>query len=144
MGVRGFLRVTSLREGGRPAVRAAPNPQAVLSNEVPMNCVLLLVLTVASSAASSAPTSSTLATEEVALRHARELLRSTPLVDGHNDTPWLIRDDATSHGVVELYDLRKPGRHETDLARLRAGGVSAQFWSVWIPSLDTGSARLQL
>jgi membrane dipeptidase len=84
------------------------------------------------------------AEEDVALRHARELLRKYPLVDGHNDTPWLIRDDATSRGVVKLYDFRKPGRHETDLARLRAGGVSAQFWSVWIPSLKEGSARMQL
>ena len=65
-------------------------------------------------------------------------------MDGHNDTPWLIREDATSHGDVGLYDLRKPGRHETDLARLRAGGVSAQFWSVWIPSMKEGSARMQL
>jgi membrane dipeptidase len=57
-------------------------------------------------------------------------------MDGHNDTPWLIREDATSNGDVRLYDLRQPGRHETDLARLRAGGLSAQFWSVWIPSVN--------
>jgi membrane dipeptidase len=109
-----------------------------------MNGVLLTVLATAISAASAPPTSPTLATEEVALRHARELLRNTPLVDGHNDTAWLIREDLTAHGAVELYDLRKPGRDETDLARLRAGGVSAQFWSAWIPSLDAGSARMQL
>jgi membrane dipeptidase len=84
------------------------------------------------------------AEEDAALRHARELLRKFPLVDGHNDTPWLVREDPASRGAVELYDLRKPGRQETDLARLRAGGVSAQFWSVWIPSVPTGSARLQL
>ncbi len=107
-----------------------------------MHCLLLVVLTVAA-AAETAPTA-VVPNEEAALHQARELLRTTPLVDGHNDTPWLIREDATSHGAVELYDLRKPGRHETDLARLRAGGVSAQFWSVWIPSVDAGSARLQL
>jgi membrane dipeptidase len=84
------------------------------------------------------------AEEDAALRHARELLRKFPLVDGHNDTPWLVREDPASRGAVELYDLRKPGRQETDLARLRAGGVSAQFWSAWIPSVPTGSARLQL
>jgi membrane dipeptidase len=103
-----------------------------------------MVLTAASSATAASAPSSVVATEEVELRHARQLLRSAPLVDGHNDTPWLIRDDLVSHGVVELYDLRKPGRNETDLARLRAGGVSAQFWSVWIPSLNEGSARMQL
>ena len=107
-----------------------------------MNCLLLLVVTGAMAA--SPAQSATAATAEADLRHARELLRSTPLVDGHNDTPWLIREYAQAHGGVEAYDLRKPGLHETDLARLRAGGVSAQFWSVWIPSVDVGSARMQL
>jgi membrane dipeptidase len=82
--------------------------------------------------------------EDPALRHARELLRTVPLVDGHNDTPWLIRENAKSRGDVALYDLRSHAPDETDLARLREGGVSAQFWSVWIPSVDQGSARMQL
>lgn len=104
-----------------------------------MNCLVLLVLTTATSTpAAPAPT------EDSSLRHARELLASTPLVDGHNDTPWLIREYADAHGGVEAYDLGKPGPHETDLARLHSGGVSAQFWSVWIPSVNVGSARLQL
>jgi len=102
--------------------------------------VLLLAALAVGSPSGKAPSDQ----EDAALRHARELLRSTPLVDGHNDTVWLIREDPTSHGDVSLYDMRKPGRHETDLARLRAGGVSAQFWSVWIPSLSDGSARMQL
>jgi membrane dipeptidase len=84
----------------------------------------------------------TAAEEDAALRHAREILRQSPLVDGHNDTPWLIREHA--HGDLAGYDLRKRGPHETDLARLREGQVAAQFWSVWIPSVETGSARLQL
>jgi membrane dipeptidase len=84
------------------------------------------------------------AQEDAALRHAREILRQAPLVDGHNDTPWLIREDKTALGNVALYDLRKRTPHETDLARLREGQVSAQFWSVWIPSMDAGSARMQL
>ncbi len=82
------------------------------------------------------------AQEDAALRHARELLRQTPLVDTHNDLPWLIREYAGSD-VLE-YDLRKRAPHETDLARLREGQVAAQFWSVWIPSVDSGSARMQL
>jgi membrane dipeptidase len=84
------------------------------------------------------------ADEDAALRHARELLREAPLVDGHNDTPWVIREYPASHGDPALYDLRGKGPHETDLARLKEGGLSAQFWSVWIPSLDQGSAHLQL
>ena len=82
------------------------------------------------------------AEEDAALAHARQLLRQTPLVDGHNDTPWLIRE--TTGGDVAKYDLRKRGPHETDLARLREGQVGAQFWSVWVPSIDSGSARMQL
>lgn len=105
---------------------------------------LLLALFLTATAAPPPPPSPATAEEKAALQHARALLRTTPLVDGHNDTVWLIREDKTSHGQVELYDLRQPGRAETDLARLRAGGISAQFWSVWIPSLDAGSARMQL
>jgi len=82
------------------------------------------------------------AREDAALRHARELLREAPLLDTHNDLPWLIRENADSN--VAEYDLRERTPHETDLARLREGQVSAQFWSVWIPSVDSGSARMQL
>jgi membrane dipeptidase len=83
-----------------------------------------------------------LAQEDAALRHAREVLRRVPLVDTHNDTPWLIREHAGSD--LLRYDLRRRTPHETDLARLRDGQVRAQFWSVWIPSVESGSARMQL
>jgi membrane dipeptidase len=88
--------------------------------------------------------SSDLATaqDDAALRHAREILREAPLVDTHNDLPWLIREYAG--GDLADYDLRKKTPHETDLARLREGEVGAQFWSVWIPSVESGWARLQL
>src|SRR5262249_56707521 len=58
--------------------------------------------------------------------------------------PWVIREDRKAKGSVFLYDLRAHAPQETDLARLKEGQVSAQFWSVWIPSVDSGSARLQL
>jgi membrane dipeptidase len=80
--------------------------------------------------------------DDPALRRAREILRRAPLVDGHNDTPWLVRE--TAGGDVAKYDLRRRTPHETDIPRLRQGQVAAQFWSVWIPSVDSGSARLQL
>lgn len=94
----------------------------------------------------SADTARPAPTEEVALRHARKLLKSTILVDGHNDLPWAIRESKTAPMNVEAYDLRKRTPGHTDLARLREGGVGAQFWSVYIPGEDkaAGYARLQL
>jgi len=86
--------------------------------------------------------SSAAAQDDAALRRARELLGRAPLVDGHNDLPWLVREFAG--GDLADYDLRGRAPHETDFARLAEGRVAAQFWSVWIPSVDSGSARLQL
>jgi membrane dipeptidase len=93
-------------------------------------------------AATLAFVSAAFAEEDQALRHARELLDRAPLVDGHNDLPWLIREYAG--GDLSDYDLRGRTPHETDFARLAEGRLSAQFWSVWIPSVDSGNARLQL
>jgi membrane dipeptidase len=64
---------------------------------------------------------------------AERILRSTPLIDGHNDLPWRIREDSVHPGDVEAYDLRRATPGHTDLARLRRGLVGAQFWSVYIP-----------
>jgi membrane dipeptidase len=81
-----------------------------------------------------------------ALALARRVLRTTPLVDGHNDLPWRIREDSVVHGDVEAYDLRKKAPGMTDIARLRKGMVGAQFWSIYIPGeiKDSGYARVQL
>jgi membrane dipeptidase len=81
-----------------------------------------------------------------ALEHARKLLRSTPLIDGHNDLPWTIREYTTAPRDVGRYDLRGTVPGQTDLARLKAGMVGAQFWSVYIPGeiRDSGYARVQL
>ncbi|MDQ1010376.1 membrane dipeptidase [Streptomyces sp. V4I23] len=68
------------------------------------------------------------------LRRARELLAAHPVVDGHNDLPWALREHVR-------YDLDRMdiagdqrGRLHTDIPRLRAGGVGAQFWSVYVRS----------
>ncbi|MGH7719129.1 MAG: dipeptidase [Gemmatimonadaceae bacterium] len=80
------------------------------------------------------------------LERARRVLRSTPLVDGHNDLPWAIREDSVAPRDVNAYDLRRRTRGHTDLERLRQGLVGAQFWSVYIPGeiRDSGYARVQL
>jgi membrane dipeptidase len=60
-----------------------------------------------------------------------QVLRATPIIDGHNDLPSRLRE-ATGYDVGGLGG-RRPEFH-TDIPRLRAGGVGAQFWSVYVPS----------
>ena len=80
-----------------------------------------------------------------ALERAKRVLRSGILIDGHNDLPYAIREWRDAPRDVEAYDLRKPTQGDTDIARLRAGGLSAQFWSVYIPGEGSGPyARQQL
>jgi len=84
-------------------------------------------------------------TKDPALERATRLLRSTILVDGHNDLPMTIREFKDAPRDVIAYDLRQPTKGDTDIARLRAGGLGAQFWSVYIPGEGSGPyARQQL
>src|SRR5678816_4220093 len=81
------------------------------------------------------------------LARARKILASTPLIDGHNDLAWAIREDSTAPMDVGAYDLRKHTHGHTDLERLKKGMIGAQFWSIYVPgeSKDSGtSARIQL
>ncbi|MEO7455968.1 MAG: dipeptidase [Gemmatimonadaceae bacterium] len=73
------------------------------------------------------------------LARAKRVLKSTPLVDGHNDLPWRIREDTAHANDIEAYDLRARTPGMTDLARLKAGMVGAQFWSVYIPGEQSSS-----
>jgi membrane dipeptidase len=81
-----------------------------------------------------------------ALAKARALLRASPLIDGHNDLPWTIRTSPVANGDLDRYDLAAaPPPGQTDLPRLRDGGVGGQFWSVYVPGEPgTGLARMQL
>lgn len=67
------------------------------------------------------------------LARAIHVLSTTPLIDGHNDLPWAIREDSIARMDVDRYDLRTRARGQTDIGRLREGHVGAQFWSVYIP-----------
>jgi len=80
------------------------------------------------------------------LVRARRILKTTPLIDGHNDLPWRIREDTIARGNVDAYDLRTHRPGQTDLDRLRKGMIGAQFWSVYTPGeyRDSGYARVQL
>jgi membrane dipeptidase len=98
---------------------------------------LLIVLTAGPSWAWAGPDNAVL---------VAKVLNDMPVIDGHNDLPWEIRDRFASN--LEAIDLkqntallaRPPGAPAdqtplmTDIPRLRAGGVGAQFWSVWVPT----------
>ncbi|HEX9605954.1 MAG TPA: dipeptidase [Gemmatimonadaceae bacterium] len=84
--------------------------------------------------------------DEVYLARAKRILRQTPLIDGHNDLPWRIREDSVARGNVDAYDLRRRTPGHTDLGRLKKGMIGAEFWSVYTPGeyRDSGYARVQL
>jgi membrane dipeptidase len=73
---------------------------------------------------------------------ARRILSTTPLFDGHNDLPWAIRTADQAPGDVTAYGLDRGAAGQTDIPRLRAGMVGAQFWSVYVPpsAASAGSA----
>ena len=79
------------------------------------------------------------------------ILAATPLIDGHNDLPWELRD--RTKGALASIDLRSDTTKlpvpaggaplMTDIPRLRAGRVGGQFWSVWVPTELKGNDAVQ-
>lgn len=95
-------------------------------------------------ASQAAPASAPPAADE-ALARARRLLARSPVFDGHNDLPWAIREWRQAPGDLARYDLLRRTEGNTDIPRLREGGVGAQLWSVWVPAEPPeGRARVQL
>ena len=97
----------------------------------------------------SGPLAALAAEEDFSSRVERVLAR-TPVIDGHNDLAWELRE--RSKGRLASIDLRSDTSHivsssglalSTDIPRLRAGSVGAQFWSVWVPTELTGSDAVQ-
>lgn len=89
------------------------------------------------------------AAAQARLEQVRQWLAESPLIDGHNDAPWQFRKRAAND--LARLDFRNDTRQltppmQTDLARLRAGGVGAQFWAVYIPNEfnGPGAARATL
>jgi membrane dipeptidase len=71
--------------------------------------------------------------ESALLDRARALHRQVPLIDGHNDYPWALRENVQRD--LDKLDITRPQPTiHTDIARLKAGGVGGQFWSVYTPS----------
>lgn len=86
--------------------------------------------------AAAAPVLAQTAPDPAAMDRVRQILRRTPLIDGHNDLPWALRQDyGNDPFAVDLAaDLDDTTDLHTDIPRLRAGGVGAQFWSVYVPA----------
>ncbi|GAB2558811.1 dipeptidase [Rhodanobacter koreensis] len=83
------------------------------------------------------------------------VLAKTPLIDGHNDLAWEIRERFGNAAGVDLgastanlplkpEDGEMPSPLMTDIPRLHKGHVGAQFWSVWIPPTVTGPAAVKM
>ncbi|HKE92400.1 MAG TPA: membrane dipeptidase, partial [Gemmatimonadales bacterium] len=61
---------------------------------------------------------------------AIQILRTVPLIDGHNDIPDAIR----GRGGVDSVDFSATQLGlMTDIPKLRAGHVAAQFWAAYVP-----------
>ncbi len=72
---------------------------------------------------------------------ARDLLRRFPIMDGHNDLAWALREMAERGDAPVDLAARVTGI-QTDLPRLASGGVGAQFWSVYVPAELAGDAAV--
>lgn len=69
------------------------------------------------------------------LGRARQILKTTPLIDGHNDLPYMLRVELQN----KIYGFNVSERllGHTDLHRMREGQVGGQFWSVWVDCKPT-------
>jgi len=69
------------------------------------------------------------------------MLSRFPLIDGHNDLPWVIREKFSLDPGAAGLTRRVDGTH-TDIPRLVEGGVGGQFWSVYVPASLAGDAAV--
>ncbi|MET9892192.1 dipeptidase [Streptomyces sp. NPDC006465] len=75
---------------------------------------------------------------------ARALLGEFPVVDGHNDLPWALREQVRYDLDARDISADQSAHLHTDLARLRSGGVGAQYWSVYVRSDLPGAVTATL
>jgi membrane dipeptidase len=74
------------------------------------------------------------------------ILTAVPLIDGHNDLPWeyreRVKDQLAKIDIAQDQSKLEKPLH-TDIARLRAGRVGGQFWSVYVPVTLKGADAVQ-
>lgn len=95
----------------------------------------VLLLCLAPHAASAAPSAD--------MARVDRILRSTPLIDGHND--WPATQTLKAGEARWTMDLRRldPEDYDTDIERLRAGRVGGQFWSVYVSAKLPGPEQVK-
>jgi len=102
-----------------------------LSHRLALGTVCALLVGAPAVRAQSAPF--TPAPSRADLSRALRVLARAPVIDGHNDLPWRIREDSAHPRDVRRYDLRGRAPGMTDIPRLKQGHVGGQFWSIYIP-----------
>ena len=85
--------------------------------------------------------SSPSAQQDLAAR-AKALHAQVPLIDGHNDYPWALREIDPGRDFAKADITKSAPALMTDIPRLRAGGLGGQFWSVYVPSTMPGSTAV--
>ncbi|CAD5266959.1 Membrane dipeptidase [Bosea sp. 62] len=71
---------------------------------------------------------------DAAYDKALALLDRVPLIDGHNDLPFVVRLDRTAKGDLAAYDLGKVHPEtDTDIPRMQAGKLAGQFFAAYVP-----------
>ena len=95
-----------------------------------MRSMVIVALVVVASSLAASPVSA----QDMRARVTR-VLKTTPLIDGHNDWPEVLRErEGDARWTVDLRNRLGTGDelYNTDIARLRQGMVGGQFWSVWV------------
>ncbi len=77
------------------------------------------------------------------MARARMLHKQVPLIDGHNDYPWALRELDPGRNLASADITKAFPKFMTDIPRLRSGGVGGQFWSVYTPSTMQGKEAVR-
>ncbi|KAF5661826.1 putative xylitol dehydrogenase [Fusarium heterosporum] len=62
----------------------------------------------------------------------KRILKTTPVIDGHNDLPFMLRLELKIRDYDGRFDFSNRLLGHTDLQRLRQDMVGGQFWSVYV------------
>ena len=87
--------------------------------------------------------SATVLAQNDLVSRARALHKQSPLIDGHNDYPWALRDLDPGRDFAKADITGSVPKLMTDIPRLKQGGLGGQFWSVYVPSTMQGKEAVR-